>query len=166
MHLGSFKGSARDSLCTLSSSGGGVYCVSPLPVRWCYASQPAWGIERGSRMSRMCSLGSKRWQGRIFMTSDNWYGEVFKRSPVDLFVGVRGSLQCTVFRGIKHYTQYTLSLICWCSVRSHHKAPEEDFVSYAATLSITNTYTLTWVSHFFLVISGVLFWVGLPCCLG
>ena len=149
MHLGSFKGWARDSLCILSSSGGGVHCVSPLPVRWCYASQSTWGIERESRTSRMCSLGSEKGQGRIFMTSDDWYGEVFKRSRVGLFVGVRGSLQCTVFTGIKHYTQYTPSLICCCSVRSHNKAPQEDFVSFAATLSIRNTYTLTWVLYFF-----------------
>lgn len=163
MHLGSFKGSARDSLCTLSSSRGGVHCVSPLPARWCYASQSAWGIERGSRMSRMCSLGSKSGQGRIFMTSDNWYGEVFKRSPVDLFVGVWGFLQCSVFRGIKHYTQYTLSLICWCSVRSHHKAPEEDLCGY---IEYNKHMHFNLSIKFVLVVSGVLFWVGLQSCLG
>lgn len=107
--LGSLKGSARDALCILSSSGRGGNIVSLLPhyadvmhlslqkalkerAEW---AECVWEIRRVQMISQSWL---KEGPGtRIFMTSDYWYSEVFRKSLVGSFVGVWGVLLCTVF---------------------------------------------------------------------
>ncbi len=109
---GSLKGSARDALCILSSSSRGGNIVSLLPhyadvmhlslqealkerAEW---AECVWEIRREQMILQSWLSWLKKGPGtRIFMTSDYWYNEVFRRSLVGSFVGVWGFLLCRVF---------------------------------------------------------------------